>query len=232
MKALTEEQKAARRATLARGRETAAVNRAAAAAKAAEAAPAEEPPIVMPSIGQHDWREADDAPELGDEAAVVEPSADDPFERFLAAQDAETRSILTDAELRVIFEVETKKAAEAKREAAKKAVQARAARAARVDAGLIAPADAEHADWLRKMARKVTFTPEMPQDANGREIDIGYRVNGEIIYPGQPWTGTYGEFLSLREQQWRAMNHEMDFEGKGKLSQQRQLSAQALTAKL
>lgn len=230
---MTEEQKAARNAALARARDASKAKREAAKAAEVIAAPvaapeAEEAPLAMPGIGQN-WREPVAEPEP---EAAEEVEADDPFERFLAAQDAETRSILSDVELRVIYEADLKKQQEAKREAAKKVVAARASRFNRTNLGLISPADAAHAEWQRKMNRRVTFTPEIPQDANGNLIDQGYRVNGQIIFHGLPWTGTYAEFLSLREQQWRAMNHEMDFEGKGRLSQQRQLSAQALTAKL
>jgi len=55
------------------------------------------------------------------EAELVEVAAMDPFERFLAAQDPETRSLLTDIELRVIFEEETKRALDAKKAAQRKA---------------------------------------------------------------------------------------------------------------
>ena len=226
---MTEEQKAKQQANLAKAREAQKAKREAAAAKAAEAAPTEEAPLQMPAMNQN-WRE----PVVEDEpAAEVEPAdPSDPFEVFLAAQDEETRSILSDAELRVIFEVETRKAQEARREATKKVAQARAARAARVAEGLISPSDAARAERKRKLARMVTFTPEIPQDANGNLIDVGYRVNGEILFHGQQVTRPYGVYLSVREQMWRATNHEMDFEGKGRISHQRRLSAQALTAKL
>ena len=228
---MTEEQKAARNAALAKARDASKAKRAAAAAaeKAAEAAPAEEPPMVMPPLSQN-WRDAEPLdPEAEPEAP---PEAVDPFERFLASQDEETRSILSDADLRVIFEVETKKAQDLRRENTKKLAAARASRFAKVEAGLLSNADAARAEWVRDMNRKVRYRPSVPRDANGNLIDLGYRINGQIVYDGQEIVCTKAEALSLREMEWRATNHEMDFEGKGRVSQQRQLSAGALNAKL
>mgnify|MGYP001572605824 CR=1 FL=1 len=246
---LTDEERERLKANLARGRETAAANRAIAKASPAKAslakaslakaslAPQEpdEAPLVMPSLGiAAPPIVVEDGPES---QLQTDPDPLDPFERFLADLDDETRELLTESDgstpqLRTIYEAEVKRAKDARREVAKKQAIARAARHAKVGAGLITPDDAAAVALRERMQRKVTWTPELPTDPSGNLVDVGYRVDGRILFHGQPVTGTYGEWLSYREQAWRARSHEMDFEGKGLLNAQRRLSTGALVAKL
>src|ERR1700688_1017817 len=100
--------------------------RARLAAQAA-AAPA---PLAMPPIVHEDAVPAED---YSDEAIneenhrIGQEDLDDPFEKFLLAQDAETRAILSDVELRVIYESEAERAANERKAALKKATTMRAA---------------------------------------------------------------------------------------------------------
>lgn len=210
--------------------------REAAEAKAAAkiAAPAEEPaPEVMPPVGDTAPRHEDPL----DEMEISEPPVAgmaDPFERFLADLDPETRELLTEEDgstpqLRAIFEGEVKRARDARREVAKKQAASRASRIAKTDAGLISPEDAAAAALQRRMNRKVKWVVEMVKDPNGRLIDEGYRIDGRLLYHGQEVTGTYGEWLSYIEMVYRARNSEMDFEGKGLHNEHRRLSTGALS---
>jgi len=160
----------------------------------------------------------------------------DPFERFLADLDPETRELLTEPDgsvlqLRAIYEAEVAKAKEASKKRARDQAAARASRHAKGAAGLLSQEDIAATALRERMQRKVTWVPEIPTDANGNLIDEGYRVDGRILFHGLPVTGTYSEYLSYREQAWRARNHEMDFEGKGLLNAQRRLSTGALDVK-
>ena len=196
------------------------------------AAPEEEAPIVMPPL---------DGPRADlEEPAIAEPpkvGLPDPFEAFLADLDDETRELLTEPDgstpqLRAIYDARNAKAKEARRKVAQEQALAKATRYARGASGLISDKDMAAQALREKMNRKVTWTPEIPVDANGNLIDEGYRIDGRILHHGLPVTGTYGEWLSYREQAWRARNHEMDFEGKGLLNAQRRLSTQALDVKV
>ena len=204
----------------------------AAAAIATGVAPEEEAPIVMPPL---------DGPRAElEEPTITEPpkaGLPDPFEAFLADLDDETRELLTEPDgsvpqLRAIYDAQVAKAKEARRKVAQEQAVARASRHAKGAAGLISDKDMAAAALREKMNRKVTWIPEIPVDANGNLIDEGYRIDGRILHHGLPVTGTYGEWLSYREQAWRARNHEMDFEGKGLLNAQRRLSTQALDVKV
>ena len=203
--------------------------REAAEAKAVvKAAPPEPEPEVMPGLDEDPFGLG---PLPADEPAS-EPT-DDPFERFLSDLDLETRKLLTEEDgstpqLRAIFEAEVKKAKEARREVAKKQAAARASRHAKTDAGLISPEDAAAAAFQRMMNRKVKWTPRMQRDDQGRILDAGIRIDGRLLYDGIEVTGTYGEYLSCREIEWRQRQAQMDFEGKSKLNEQRRLSTGAL----
>ncbi len=224
---LTPEERERLKANLAKGRETAAANRAAKAA-----APPEPEPEIMPSLDSGPIGEP-----VEDEIAVSEPprgGMPDPFETFLADLDPETRELLTEPDgsvpqLRAIYEAEVKKAKDARREVAKKQAAARASRHAKTDAGLVSPEDAAAADLQRRMNRKVSWVPEMQRDDRGHIVDAGYRVDGRLLYDGIRVTGTYAEWLSYREMAWRARQNEMDFQGKGKINEQRRLSTGALS---
>jgi hypothetical protein len=218
---MTPEQIEARNARLAKARETAAANRA---RKAVEPA-AEEPAVAMPSI-VHEG--AADEPDFDKPAEQIEPEADD-FTRFLMAQDAETRELLTDIELRVIYEQEAKRAAEEKKAAAKKGALARAQRHARMVAGLIPAEQAAIAARLEYLSQKVRWTVNMPEAGNsGMLVDAGVRIDGTLLYHGQRVEGTRAQYESYREIEWRAHQNELDFQGKSRLSRLRRTAIQDL----
>jgi len=210
------------KAKMAAGRE--AARRKAAEAKAATVATPEPEPLVMPPVPREG--EIAEANLVEDEIAVAEPPVvgmPDPFEAFLAAQDEETRSVLTDAELRIIYEVETKRAEEAKRTAAKKAAAVRAQRHAQAVAGLVPAEQMEELARKERLNRKVSWTVNMPEAGNtGQLIDEGLRVDGQLLYHGKTVTGTMAEWESQRHLMWSADQNELNFQGKGRLSKLRQ----------
>ncbi len=224
--ALTPEQKE----KMAAGRQAAREQRArdAVLAQAAKLAVPEIEPVVMPPVPRES-----DVPEavLEDESGVTEPPVagmPDPFEAFLAAQDEDTRSLLTDAELRIVYEVETKRAEEAKKTAAKKSAAARAQRHAQAVAGLIPAEQMTEFARQERLNRKVTWTVNMPETGgatpNGRPvlIDEGMRIDGRLLVHGTKITGTMAEYESYRSIEWLAHQNELDFQGKGRLSRLRQ----------
>lgn len=195
-------------------------------AKAAEAAPDAEPaPIVMPKLVL-EGEVPPPAFEDPDEGIFEEDEPQDEFERFLAAQDDETRELLTDAELRVIYEQETARAAKERKEAARKGALARAQRHARVVAGLVGPEALEAQARLDRLNRKVTWTINMPEAGNtGMLIDEGMRIDGRLMRHGETVTGTMAQYESYRSIEWNAHQGELDFQGKGKLSRLRQTAS-------
>lgn len=151
------------------------------------------------------------------------PVPGDDFERFLAAQDVETREVLSDVELRVIFETETKRAQEERRAQVRKAAAARALRHAKATAGLIGPEAIAAAALRDRLSQKVEWTVNMPEAGNsGMLIDEGVRINGRLMQHGERITGTLAEYESYRAIEWNAHQSELDFQGRGKLSKLRQ----------
>ena len=220
---LTAEDRERLKANLAKGRETAAANRAAKAVAPAEPEPA---PIVMPPLVYEGDTPTPTYEEPADEPEV---EAEDDFTRFLMAQDAETRELLTDIELRVIYEQETKRAADERKAAARKGALARAQRHARMVAGLIPAEAAAAAARLDRLNQKVTWTVNMPEAGNsGTLTDIGLRIEGNLYYHGQQVTTTLAVYESCREIMWRGHQAELDFQGKSKLSRLRQTAIGAL----
>lgn len=196
--------------------------------KAAAAAAPEPPPEVMPPVPREGvmpepiFAEPDD---MQDNQLPTDEPVDD-FARFLAAQDDETRSLLSDMELRVIYETETKRAADERKAAAKKGALARAQRHARMVAGLIGPEAMEAQARLDRLNRKVTWTVNMPEAGNtGMLVDEGMRIDGRLLRHGEQMTGTMAEWESYRSIEWNAHQGELDFQGKGKLSRLRQTAS-------
>ncbi len=218
--ALTPEQLEARKIALAKGRETAAANRKAALEKAAAGAAPEPKPVAMPPI-VHEGETA--PPVIGeptqDEDETFDDDPLDEFQRFLAAQDADIRSLLSDMELRVIYEAEQKRAADEKKAAAKKTAVARAQRHARATAGLIGPEAIAATDLRERLARKVSWTVNMPEAGNsGTLVDQGIRIDGNLYVHGTEMTGTLGEYISYREIEYRAHENERQFQGRSRMS--------------
>jgi hypothetical protein len=217
---LTEEEKQRRREALARGREKAAANRA-----ALKAAPKPEP-VAMPPIVHENPAPlgVPNAPAVGDPPApdAVEWPEQEPlddFERFLASQDADIRDILSDVELRVIYEAEQKRAAEEKKTAAKKLAVQRAQRHARSTAGLIGPEAVAAANLRERMNMPVSWVVNMPEAGNsGTLIDEGIRINGKLYVHGTTVEGTLAEYISYREIEYRAHENERQFQGRSRMS--------------
>jgi hypothetical protein len=187
-------------------------------AEAAAKVVAPYPALAMPPIVYEDDGPAAVIAEIEDRfGEPVEGMGD--FERFLASQDAETREFLTDAELRVIYEVETKRAGDEHRATLKKAVVARALRHARASAGLIGPEAVATAALRDQNAQLVTFVVNMPEAGNsGTLIDEGLRIDGVLLRHGTKVTCTLGQYKSYREILNRAHENESQFQGRSRMS--------------
>jgi len=221
------------------GKRSAAELRARDAEIAREAAAAElkarlEPVAAMPPIAHEGVSPAAaivDPDDSGNGRDDIPESADD-FERFLAAQDDDIRELLSDVELRVIFEAETKRAQEERKAQARKTAAARAQRHAKATAGLL-PAEAVAAAALRdRLSQKVKWTVNMPEAGNsGMLTDAGVRINGRLLVHGTEVIGTLAEYDSYRSIEWNAHQGELDFQGRGKLSKLRQTATGFLNMK-
>jgi hypothetical protein len=213
---LTEEEKQRRREALARGREKAAANRA-----ALKAAPKPEPVAMPPIVHEGDPTVIGDPPPANPDDYDLGPVEDplDDFERFLAAQDADIRDLLSDLELRVIYDAEQKRAAEEKKTAAKKLAAQRAQRHARSTAGLIGPEAVAAANLRERMNMPVSWVVNMPEAGNsGTLIDEGIRINGKLYVHGTTVEGTLAEYISYREIEYRAHENERQFQGRSRMS--------------
>ncbi len=221
--ALTPEQLEARKVALAKGRETAAANRKKRAEAEAAKAQAPYPVLAMPPIEHEDGPAPRpiEAPseDGGDGDGTLSDGPADDFERFLVAQDAETRAVLSDMELRVIYEVEARRAAEEKKNALKKRAAAKALRYARATAGLIPAVALAQAQLRDRLNQPVTWTVNMPEAGNsGTLIDQGMRIDGKLYVHGTQVEGTLGEYISYREMEHRAFENERQFQGRSRMS--------------
>jgi hypothetical protein len=192
MAELTEEQKQVRRDNLAKAR----------AARSKRAAAEESFPAPVVAVGG----EIEEVVE--DEAEPVEV---DEFGRFLAALDDETRELLTDGELRDIFEQQQAKAKAERKVALKKAATERAARHARIESGLMTPADEAAAALRDRMAEMVRFTVDLPELG-----DYGLRIDQQVFLHGFTYTVTRAQYDSFREMVWRNQQSELEFEGRSR----------------
>lgn len=140
------------------------------------------------------------------------------YDRFIATLDDETRALLDDMELRAIFAASQKKIKEEKRDQLRKRVAERALHEARVSEGLLPKEAVAQRAWRERMAESVTFTPHLPESCYMQAFGCAALVvDGRIIRDGIQTTCTRGEFMSYREQVWRAQQGELDFEGRGRL---------------
>ena len=141
-----------------------------------------------------------------------------PYDLFLLSLDSETRGLLSDAELRAIFEASEKKALDEKRQRLQKQAADRALHQARAGAGLLPKEAIAEAAWRSRMEEKVTFTPHLPESCYMEHFACPCLVvNGKAYPDGVEVTTTRGEYMSFREQVWRAQQAEMDFEGRSRL---------------
>lgn len=205
-----EERKAISLANLAKGR-------AAKAERAAQAVAApEEKPEIMPALPFDD---------IGPATEVEEPppaGEQTPFEVFLSALDEETRELVGEAELQAIFAAQQVKARAAKREKLKKAATEKALHAANVHAGLLPETAVAHAEWRRRMDKKVTWVVDLPELG-----DSGIRCDGKLYRHGERVEGTMAQYLSFREMEWKNKQAELDFEGRSRMHHLRRLGVGA-----
>lgn len=186
-KPLTEEQREARRANLARGRLTAAANRAKKALSSAEA----------PSEPGH-----------GNSSLTL---ALPDRERLLFGVDPEIARLITDEELTAVAEEERAKAGAEQKKKALADVRAAARQQAMAEHDLIA-ASALLSDTERKrLAKPVTFRVNLPGDGAGHVGRNGFRVDGQLFQVGQTYTRSQAVFESLRANHYRTWLQEIQF---------------------
>jgi hypothetical protein len=140
------------------------------------------------------------------------------YDVFLASLSDETRELLSDAELRAVFAASEKKAADERKAQLQKQAAEKALSMARADAGLVPKEQAEVHALRERNSRKVKWQVNLPFVGDtGGTADEGLKIDGRTFYHGQEVTTTYAEWLSCREMLYRLRQHEMDFEGKGRL---------------
>lgn len=162
-----------------------------------------------------------DAAEYGSAVEQEEPKSlpvpndpADPYELFLLSLDDDTRRLLSDTELRDIFNAQKQKAADERRAKLKKGAVELALNTARASEGLVAAETQEQIATKRQNARPVAITIQLPPAGDeGQIADVGLRIDGKILYHGTRHECTYGEAASLREIMYRAMEHELMFKG-------------------
>ncbi len=150
------------------------------------------------------------------------------FEVFLSSLDEETRELVGEAALQAIFEAQQIKARDAKREKLKRAATEKATQAANVSAGLLPAEATAHAEWRKRMDRKVIFTPYLPELG-----DIGLRVDGIVYLHGMPATVTMAQYLSYRYMEWASKQAgNSSFEGRSRSHSLRQSAIGKLDMRL
>jgi hypothetical protein len=173
-----------------------------------------------------DVEEVIPAPEIVyGEIAESEPAAgldaNDPFSLFLISLDAETKELLSLDELRDIYAVQVAKALAEKKSAKKKAASELAAKAARMEAGLVPMATREAMETTRRNAELVRFTVELPPAGDRGEVaDIGLRVDQKVFLHGHTYTLTRAQYDSFRDTLYRAGEHELTFKGQNRRQRQ------------
>ncbi len=186
---LTPEEREARRAALARGRETAAANRVKKAQEKADeallrAAAPPEPPPEEPT--------APPKPSETDQPAL--PPEPDPEteiraerrQRLLGDMDAEVATLFSDDELEQIDAEEKTKALAERKKQALSDVRSIARMHARVDNDLI-PADVLRSEEEQKfLNEEIWFRPWVPMNGAGHGEMSGPRVNGRLFANGVP----------------------------------------------
>jgi hypothetical protein len=193
---------------------------------AAEATLAPFNPMQIPNVVEEvpvetivtPWDREDAGPEMVEDEPppVAEPVSR--YDVFLASLSDETRELLEDAELRAVFAASEKKAKDERRAQLQKQAAEKALSMARADAGLVPKEQAEVHALRERNSRKVKWQVNLPFVGDtGGTADEGLKIDGRTFYHGQEVTTTYAEWLSCREMLYRLRQHEMDFEGKGRL---------------
>lgn len=186
-----------------------------AAKKAASVAAPEEPVETIVT----DWERTEAGPEVVVEDVPADPpTAASRYDVFLTSLSDETRELLDDAELRAVFAASEKKAKDERRAQLQKQAAEKALGMARTDAGLVPKEQAEALALRERNSRKVKWRVSLPFVADtGGTADEGLKIDGRTYYHGMEVTTTYAEWLSCREMLYRLRQHEMDFEGRGRL---------------
>ncbi len=189
---------------------------AAEAARAALAAPELE-------VEEDEYFEPPEEAEGG--IAVAEPEEPEPpreltpFEKFVAALDADVRELLSDEELRQDWEAAQVAARAERRKSARALAKSKAKLLAGVEEGTIEPETAEQIAWRERMQEMVDFHVEMPHAGtvggeNAGPIDIGLRIDQKVYAHGKTYRVTRAQAESMRANLWQARQNELLFEGK------------------
>lgn len=188
-KPLTEEQRQYLREQLARGRATAAANRAAKkAGLTAPPAPDEDANLAPPP-------------------AAAAPRRD----RLLEGIDPAIADLITDAELDEIERREREAAAAARKKKALDAVQAQVRHRMRVEHDLIAADTLRSEAERRRLMEPVRFRVRLPSSGAGDARTAGFMVDGRLFQEGQVYTEPRAVFESLRDIHYRAWKSELMF---------------------
>ena len=149
--------------------------------------------------------------------ATLAPATVDGFELFVAGLEAETREVMTEAELRAIYDAQLKTAMDERKAMRKKAATEQAAHAARMAAGLVSGDTIEAMETLRHNSRITSIAIELPPSGEQGEVcDIGLRIDGRIFLHGRRYDVTEGQAASMRENLYRIGDMEQTFKGQNK----------------
>lgn len=187
------------------------------------AAPAEPAPHM--ALTQYE----DDLPDPAAEPAPEEPAT--PFEVYVASLSDDTRELFTLDELQEEFEKAAIIAKAERRKQAKAAAAARALQHARAAEGLESPTEVANKALREKMTQMVRVKIQMPFMAgadNGSVVDDGVTIDGTKYLHGQEYTMPMGRALDIRAMLFNLHQHELTFEGKGRLNGLRQQRASAV----
>lgn len=142
------------------------------------------------------------------------PDSVDPFQLFLVTLPADARELLSEDELRVIYNEQLAKALAEKKAGLKKTAAESALHAARMEAGLVPAATAEAMQTARRNAEIVSAVIELPPAGeDGQVADIGIRIDQKVYLHGHRYEFTRGQWDSYREILYRAAQHELEFKG-------------------
>lgn len=174
-------------------------------------APEEEAPAMQ--MVEHDHL-AEPEPE-----PPPQPEPATPFEAYLAALPDDIREIMDVDELAKEFAKAEAEAKEEARRVAREKARARAKKLARASAGLQTQTEIEAERLAERNNRMVRITPQMPfvGDTGGTSAACVELDNVKYVH-GQTYTVPYARALVIRDILFRLHQHELDFEGKGRLN--------------
>jgi hypothetical protein len=159
-------------------------------------------------------------PEVEPEVFDDEPrEPETPYEMYLASLPDEARELLDEKDLRAAFDAAEREAKEERRRQLTVKAKDRAKRAARKAAGLLTQEEIEAEVLAERMDKMVKITIQMPfvGDTGGIASDA-ITLDGVRYFHGQTYTVPYGRALSIRSILYTLHQHELDFEGRGRLN--------------